>query len=232
MSWHVSTTGSRAATVVVPPAASPAFSVVIVTYGTGEIVVRCLRALLETAEMPFEVIVVDNPTTGGMPTAARLGLVTSGVRLITSDTNLGFGGGNELGVAHARGAELCLMNPDVVVSAGWLPPLLAAVEDPTVGIAAPLLLRPDGSLDEAGQTLDRHAITRPRRATPAEPLTDVDFVSAACWVMHRRTHEVVGGFDAAYHGTSTRLAARPALAQQAVLRRRWAPALAAIRGER
>ena len=38
--------------------------------------------------------------------------------LLTPDENLGFAGGNELGVEHASGDLICFLNPDLVVDAG------------------------------------------------------------------------------------------------------------------
>lgn len=257
MSWEVTTTRSRVAAVELDPSRRPDLSVVIVTFGTGPIVVDCLAAIGRSlGSIPYEVIVVDNHCVGGMPSASRLRLSTAGVRLVTVDANLGFGGGNELGVAHATGPNIALMNPDVVVSPAWALPLLDAMSDTTVGIAAPVLLDADGTVQEAGQIVDERAVTRPVRDLP-EGIVDVAYSSAACWMMRRDVHDRCGGFDPAYHpayfedvdlafrvrrlglrsvvvadslvthhhGSSTRSRAVPALAQQAVFRRRWAPAL-------
>jgi GT2 family glycosyltransferase len=199
MSWTATTTRSRVASVALDPSPHPELSVVIVTFGTGPIVLDCLAAVgASLASIPYEVIVVDNHCRGGMPTASRLRLSTAGVRLVTASQNLGFGGGNEVGVAHASGENIALMNPDIVVSPGWAPPLLDAVSDPTVGIAAPVLLNDDGTVQEAGQVVDDRAVTRPVRLAP-EGVVDVAYSSAACWLMRRGVHERSGGFDAAYH---------------------------------
>jgi GT2 family glycosyltransferase len=248
-------TRSRVAEVVVRDVDDPVLSIVIVTYTTGRIVMDCIAAIAASLEStPYEVIVVDNAGDGRMPSSLRLRLGTSGVRLLTSTTNLGFGGGNELGMHHARGEVLCLLNPDAIVQPGWAEPLLACVADPAIGIAAPVLINPDSSVQEAGQTVDQRAITQPLRTLSDVPVADVPYSSAACWMMRRDVHELVGGFDAAYHpayfedldfalrtqragfrtvvvsdskvvhhqGTSTQHRPAPALAQQAIFRRRWA----------
>jgi GT2 family glycosyltransferase len=195
-------TAARRPTVSLHPAEQPDVSVVTVTYGTGPIVVDCLAALADTlADTASEVIVVDHPVAAdrGLATSARLRLLTSGVRLIEGDANYGFGGGNDVGIAHALAPIIVLLNPDVVVQPGWLEPLVAALDAPAVGIAAPVLLNPDGSVQEAGQTLDDQAITRPITSRPDEPLSEVMFASAACWVLSREDYLRAGGFDAAYH---------------------------------
>ena len=260
---HVARTAARHPMVEFAPETAPEVSIITVTYGTGPIVLDSLAAVADTlAATPCEVIVVDQPVPAGgdraLDTALRLRLATRGVQLARASANHGFGGGNTVGVAHARAPIVVLLNPDAVVQPGWFEPLRRALDDPTVGIAAPLLRNPDGSLQEAGQTIDGDAITRPITDPPSQPITDVAFASAACWALRRTDYLSLGGFDPAYHpayfedvdlalrfaraglrtvvvaasevthhhGSSTRERARPALAQQAVFRHRWATELA------
>ena len=81
------------------------------------------------------VIVVDNGTGA---------VVGDDVELIRSSSNLGFGGGANVG--FRRAAELgatavALLNDDVEVEPGWLQPLLAALDaDPRLGAVQPKLL--------------------------------------------------------------------------------------------
>jgi GT2 family glycosyltransferase len=196
-------TAARRPRVALRPAEHPEVSVVTVTYGTGPIVLDCLAALADTLTgTPTEVVVVDQPVAEddrGLGTAARLRLLTSGVRLLEGDANYGFGGGNDIGITRARAPIAVLLNPDVVVRPGWLAPHGAALDDPTVAIAAPVLLNPDGTVQEAGQTLDDQAITRPITERPEQPLDEVTFASAACWVLRRADYLRAGGFDPAYH---------------------------------
>ena len=55
----------------------------------------------------------------------------------------GFGGANNLGASRAAGGFLCFLNPDAIVGPGWFGPLFAALDDPMVGIAAPVLVDAD-----------------------------------------------------------------------------------------
>lgn len=201
------TEASRPDALVVEPVAEPAVSVIIVTYGTGEIVLETIAALVEHADRPLEVIVVDNPTADlARATRHLLREHTRGVVLVTPDTNLGFGGGNDAGIAYARAAVIALVNPDLVVTAGWLAPLVAALDDPEVAIAAPVLAYPDGRLQEAGQVIfdsgSTAAIGGPEIFTGDRSqlfARDVDYASAACWVLRRAEHLARGGFDDRFH---------------------------------
>ena len=48
---------------------------------------------------------------------------------------------------------IVLLNPDTIVHAGWWQPLVAELQDPGVGTAAPLLLLPDGTVNSRGNAL-------------------------------------------------------------------------------
>lgn len=188
--------------VTVPDTPTPVVSFVTVTYGTGPIVVDMIESLVATCPLPCEVIVVDNahPTRPGRSRAVLLA-ATSGVRLVEVGANLGFGGGCNTGIEHARGRLVALVNPDLVAQPGWLEPLVEVLDaDPTVGIAAAVLLDPDGSIQECGQMLYADGTTAPRRVSPAgtDPV-EVDHASAACWLMRTVDVSALGGFDEAFH---------------------------------
>lgn len=196
-------TSSPAAVATIPATDDPVVSIITVTYGTGPVVVDMLRSIADAADagtaLPIEVIVVDNvhPEVGDR-TVTDLRLFTAGVHVVRPGRNLGFGGGCEAGVLAARAATLAFVNPDVVVPDGWLPPLVAALDEPDVAIAAPVLVNADGSVQETGQRLDATGATSPILTAPAS-IETVDYASAACWVVRRSTHDRLGGFDPLYH---------------------------------
>ena len=201
-------TSSPAPLAIVPPTDAPQVSFVAVTYGTGPIIVDSIRSLaasLAHTGVAFEYVVVDNehPTA---PHRARNELVlgTAGVTVVTPGRNVGFGGGCELGALHARAEVIAFVNPDVIYPDGWLAPLLAAIgTEPThdgPGLVVPVLLDPDGTVQEAGQRLRADGSTRPLTTPPADVgVGDADYASAACWIVRRRELERVGGFDPAFH---------------------------------
>ncbi len=193
-------TASPAPRVVVAAAPAPIVSFVYVTYGTSAAVIdESLQRLVSscvTAEMAAEIIVVDNlHPLHGHATGHHLALTTSGVRLALPDRNLGFGGGNELGIGAARSSVVCLINPDLMVHDAWLPPMLAELADHPHDVIAPRLLDADGNLDEAGQLVGPDGFTAPA----PDGADRVDYASAACWLMTTDLHERVGGFDPRFH---------------------------------
>jgi GT2 family glycosyltransferase len=185
---------------------APVVSIVIVTYGTGPIVLEALDAVALHTSLEYEVILVDCPPVDQARRTSHLLSGRSDIELLAVDENLGFAGGNELGVEHASGEYLCFLNPDVIVAPGWIEPLVAALDDPEVGIAAPVFLNDDGSLQEAGQLIFADTFTAPvgGPGVMAGDRTnifsrDVEYASAACWVVRRSDHVALGGFDRRYH---------------------------------
>jgi len=73
-------------------------SVIVVTYNHRKYTKNCLSSVL--VNNPLEVIVVDNGSTDG--TAEFIEKEFPQVKLIRSPRNLGYGGGNNLGVKHAK----------------------------------------------------------------------------------------------------------------------------------
>jgi len=186
-----------------PSPPRPEVSVIVVSYGGFAWTRRCLRALLDQTEPCYELILVDNPTGegGGDVLACEI----ENARLLLNPVNVGFSAACNQGAAHATGRHLLFLNNDVLVHAGWLPPLLAALAaHPETGAAGPRFLNLDGSLQEAGALLSRGGSTldygaeddpdRPEYRFPRQ----VDYLAAACLLVRRSAFCAVGGFDAGY----------------------------------
>ena len=171
----------------VPRARDPLLSVVMVTYGGWDWPLRALEALREHTDVPFEAICVDNASWDG--TGDLLEELVGGPIVIRNAENRGFAAAANQGARVARGRVFCFLNPDCLVTPGWLVPLLRALDRPRAGAAIPLFLDPDGLIDEAGSVVDCQGWTEAigRGADPREPEHRfprvIDYGSAACLVM-------------------------------------------------
>ena len=121
-------------------------SIIIVNTNTRELVCQCLESVYANApKFEFEIIVADNASTDGSCEAIAARYPT--VRLIRNERNLGFASANNKGFEIARGKHMLMLNSDTVVLPGSIDLLLSALErDRTVGVVAPKLIYPDGSL--------------------------------------------------------------------------------------
>jgi len=115
--------------------------VILVTWNGYADTLACLRSLEAVQEPRFDVLVVDNASQDG--TAARIRAGFPAVRILESSTNLGFTGGNNLGLAYAleHGYEyILLLNNDTEVAPDFLAPLVTALEtDSQAAAAGPLI---------------------------------------------------------------------------------------------
>ena len=182
---------------------APKVSIVIPVHGKCGYTVACLRSLAKFgAEVPFEVIVVDDASPDD--TAAVLASV-DGLRLLRNAENLGFIGSCNSGAAHARGEYLVFLNNDTQVTGGWLEALLRCFADrPSCGIAGSRLVYPDGRLQEAGALVFgdgsawNYGRFEPRDAAAFRYRRRTDYISGAALMIRREVFERLGGLDTRY----------------------------------
>lgn len=86
-------------------------SVIIINYNTFQLTCDCIASVLHhTKEVPIEIILVDNASTEKDPREFLKQFPT--LNLLCSDKNLGFAGGNNLGIRAAKGDFILLLNSD------------------------------------------------------------------------------------------------------------------------
>jgi len=122
-------------------------SVVIPSFNTAEMTLRCVRAVADGVLVveAVEVIVVDDGSTDD--TASR---VAPFARVIRLERNSGFAVAANRGVSEARGDIILLLNSDAIVQPGAIVALVAAFDDAQLGIAGAQLLNEDGSPQWSG----------------------------------------------------------------------------------
>ena len=169
----------------------------IVAYGSGAALTRCLQSLERQVDSEAEVIVVDNGNGGSEITGAeRLGFV----QVLRPGKNLGFAGGCNLGARHATGTLLVFLNPDTVVAPGAIEALVSRLDDPAVGITTArlrLLDRPE-LLNSAGNVLHVTGLAwAGRYGEPADEVTqeeEVAYPTGAAMAIRAKLFWELGGF--------------------------------------
>lgn len=184
-----------------------AVAAVLVNYNGAEDTLDSL-ASLDRVERPggvLRLLVVDNGSTDG--SAGLLRRRRPGVEVLETGTNLGFAGGNEVGIRHVLRDPgvgwVLLLNTDVEVARGFLPPLLEACRDPSVGAAGPKIFyfEPRDRLWAAGGRLRlRETVTEEwGRGEPDGPRwsrpQDVTYLTTCCLLVPRDAFERVGLLD-------------------------------------
>jgi len=115
-------------------------SIISVNFNQPQVTIDFLKSVkLNTDAAAVEVIVVDNGSRedhGDDFLREYPGLI-----YIRSEQNLGFAGGNNLGIKTAAGDFLLLLNNDTEITANLIPELTGELErNPEIGMISPLLL--------------------------------------------------------------------------------------------
>lgn len=117
----------------------PKISIVSVNFRQAEVTADMLASLRQVTYPNMEVILVDN---GVVNDSKELFLQKyASVKLLVSQENLGFAGGTNLGIRHATGDYILLLNNDTVVPPDFLEPMVESMQNnPAIGIISPKIL--------------------------------------------------------------------------------------------
>ena len=117
----------------------PLISIISINYNQAAVTCAMLASLRRTTYPRLEIIVVDNASPTDDPDVIAEEFPE--VILLKSAQNLGFAGGNNLGIARATGDYLLFLNNDTEVAPGFLEPLVALfAQTPAAGIASPKII--------------------------------------------------------------------------------------------
>jgi hypothetical protein len=193
---------------------TPDISTIIVSFNTRDLLRECLETLdRETTGIAHETIVIDNASRDG--SADMVAKEFPQVRLLCSETNLGFGPANNRGFKVALGRYVVLLNSDAFPQPGAIRRSLEHMEaQPEVGIGGGRLVSRDGSWQPSARmfpsllnellTISGLAARYPKSrlmgradrtwADPLEPAS-VDWLPGAYVIIRRESLARVGYFD-------------------------------------
>lgn len=116
-------------------------SIVIVNYNSERDTLDCLRSLqdIKVKDVEYQILIVDNGSKEPLEIPKDLNLK---VELVRSESNLGFTGGNNLGIRYAldnyNSDFILMLNNDTYIDAHFLQKLYeAALEHPEQGLICP-----------------------------------------------------------------------------------------------
>ena len=189
----------------------------VVTFNTRDVTVAALERLRASAgDVPLRVLVHDNASTDGSADAIRAAIPAAEVEV--GEHNVGFAAGMNRLIARSSARWFLALNSDAWPEPGAIERLVAAGEQhPSAAAIAPLLLRPDGSLEHSTfpfPSLPVAAMTAfggyrwlwPRAsrrralvgAWQHDVPRDVDWAVGAALLMRRSALDAVGPFDESF----------------------------------
>jgi len=122
-------------------------SILIINFNGAKWLAPCLDSLAAITYPNREVILVDNASSDE---SLQILQRYPWVKLVRSETNRGFAGGNNLGLGHCSGDYVLLLNNDTISPPSFLEPLAAYLDqNPHVGVVQGKMILP-----RTGNTLD------------------------------------------------------------------------------
>lgn len=192
----------------------------IINYRTGEMTIAAVASVLDAlGDRPARVVVVDNASGDGSADEIAAWIEATGdgrVELVRSETNSGFSGGHNQGMAAAPGADFYLiLNSDALLRPGFFDAIeAAAAAHPRAGLIAARLEYEDGTPQQscfrfasAASELMRGARTGPVTALlkrhvvaldlPPNP-AEIEWASFACILLRGEMVRAIGPMDEGY----------------------------------
>ncbi len=199
------------------PRVTPRVTAVVLNYGREEMTVTCVAALERSTGVTPQILIVDNASPDG--SGERLHSRFPQHDFLQTGQNLGYAGGNALGIARAmqHGAEFVLViNDDAEVAPDALSHLVAAMEaEPRAAAVGPtirfddvaasicwaggelVIARALGTSEPRGAAPAAH-VPSPAPPTPSEAPRPCTFVSGCCLLLRTEALRETGSFHAEY----------------------------------
>lgn len=115
----------------------PLLSIVTINYNQANVTRQFLESARNLTYPNYEIIVVDNASEPALHTQIDVTLYPH-LRVVRSEVNLGFTGGNNLGIAEANGAYFFIVNNDTELNSALLETLLEPFgRDERIGVVCP-----------------------------------------------------------------------------------------------
>jgi glycosyltransferase involved in cell wall biosynthesis len=183
-----------------PPATEPLVSVLLHDPGRVEDIL-CLLATIarHRPEASLEVIVVDDASNDDSP---RLLPLVENLVYVRNEASEGFARCMNRAARAARGRYLLFIDEGAQVQRGWLDELVAAFDDPRVGMAGSKAISRSGRLEEAWSVLrsdglERIGLDEDPRIPEYNSTRRVDYCSRASVMVPREQFLEQDGFDEA-----------------------------------
>jgi GT2 family glycosyltransferase len=179
--------------------------IIIVSYNAMKWAERCFSSLRKSS-IPVKCIVIDNGSTDG--TQEYIKTHFPEVDFTQSESNLGFGKANNIGIekAYKNGADFFyLMNQDAWLYENSMEKMLEVYNDhpnkDEIGIISPIHI--DGSEKYLDIFLDQYIAKNYEKTRmisdlyfqTLKPYYEIHFVNAAHWLLPKKTIETIGGFN-------------------------------------
>ena len=175
-------------------------SVIVLNYNAGDLLLNCIESLKKSTYTNLEIIVVDNISSDESQRKCKEKFPD--IRLIQNEKNLGYCGGNNIGIREAKGEFIVILNPDTIVEPNWVNELIFAYEKFGDGLYQPkiLSLNEKNVIQSTGNMLHVFGFGFARDKgnkviDKKEEIEKIGYASGTCLFTSRKVIEKVGLLD-------------------------------------
>jgi len=179
-------------------------SVIVVTYNSEKYLFKCISSILDSDYTQLEVILVDNASKDD--SLKTIDKFQKDIQIIKNKKNLGFAGGNNLGIKKSLGDIIVLINPDAYVTKNAITELIKPfLEDENVMITGSKILYPDSNvIQSAGGIIQLNGLTKhigykENDENQYNVVRQVDYVTGAAMAIRRKLFKITGLLDTVYN---------------------------------
>jgi len=176
----------------------PLVSIILVIHNGVQFLPENLKSIFEEADADCEIIVFDNHSTDSSVEYILKNFPS--VKIITSESNLGFATGCNLASMAAQGTFLVFLNQDVIGYEGWLTELINGFEDPKIGLTTSkiVILGQDNTINSCGLDIHYTGLSFTRCFGQNDGCfhqQNVSAVNGASFAISNKLWRQLGGFD-------------------------------------
>ena len=179
---------------------SPLVSVVVLNYNAGKLLENCIDSLKKSSHTNLEIIVVDNISSDSSQKKCKEKFPD--IKLIQNNKNLGYCGGNNVGIKDAKGEFIVILNPDTIVQPNCINELISAYNKFGVGLYQPkiLSLNEEDVIQSTGNMLHVFGFGFARGkgnkvVDKVEEIEKIGYASGTCLFTSREVFDKIGLLD-------------------------------------
>jgi len=178
-------------------------SVSVVSHGQGELICNLFSDLARHCSSTVEVVLTLNVPETLAFDPAQYGFP---VRVLRNPAPRGFGANHNAAFRAANHDLFCVLNPDVRLCADPFPTLAERLRDPAVGVVAPIIRSPTGTIEDSARRVPT-PLSILRKVFLGEGVPDYeigtvdfhpDWIAGMFMVFRRETFATLGGFNERY----------------------------------
>ena len=176
----------------------------VVSHGQIELISQ----LLQDIETHCHGFALELVLTLNIPEAVHLDLkhYSYPVRVISNTVPRGFGANHNQAFKSSQSRNFCVLNPDIRLHTNPFPQLVALLDDPAIGVVAPLVLSPQGVIEDSARrfpTLKKIAEKLIKRQSSSDYVlnvnpVDIDWVAGMFMVFPHAIFDQIKGFNERY----------------------------------